>query len=85
MSNAPFYLDKARSGFGYGHHQVLDSILKDGLTDAQYHCHMGVCGDETAKKFDITREQQDDFAISSYKKAAEAVKVYYILIIDGCI
>lgn len=74
MSNAPYLLEKARAGFGYGHQQVIDSVLKDGLWDAHYQIHMGDCAEETAIKYDIGREEQDAFAIQSYKRAAEAVQ-----------
>lgn len=73
MSNAPYYLDKARAGFGYGHQTVTDSILKDGLWDPKYQIHMGECAEDTAAKFKISRKEQDDHAVSSYKRAAEAV------------
>lgn len=72
MSNIPFYLEKARFGYGYGHGQLIDGLAKDGLTDAYDHCAMGVCGDKTAAKYGISREQQDEYAISSYKRAAAA-------------
>lgn len=72
MSNAPYLLEKARSGFGYGHQQVVDHVLKDGLWDAHYQIHMGDCAEETAAKYGIGREAQDAFAIESYKRAAAA-------------
>ncbi len=72
MTNAPFYLPKARYGYGYGHGELLDALVKDGLSDVYNHCAMGVCGDQTAEKFGITRQQQDDFAIASYKRSAQA-------------
>ncbi|KAI9291539.1 thiolase [Neoconidiobolus thromboides FSU 785] len=71
MSNSPFYSPR---NVGYGHQQLLDSIVKDGLTDAYDHIHMGVCSEETAVNYNITREQQDQYAIKSYEKAAEAWK-----------
>lgn len=74
MSNAPFYLDKARAGYGYGHQQVVDGILKDGLWDAKYQLHMGDCAEETAATHGITREAQDAFAIACYKRAAAAAE-----------
>ena len=76
MSNAPYYMDKARfSGYRYGHGQLLDAILKDGLTDVYNNIHMGSCAENTAEKMGITREQQDQHAIESYKRAAIAYKV----------
>jgi len=74
MSNAPYLLNKAREGYVYGNQQVLDSILKDGLWDAHYQCHMGDCAEETAAKYSISREEQDSHAIQSYTRASEAVK-----------
>jgi len=72
MSNIPFYMPKARWGMKYGHGQVIDGLQKDGLTDAYNHQAMGNCADATAVKYDISREQQDEFAIQSYKRSAAA-------------
>lgn len=72
MSQIPFYLPKARNGYGYGHGEVLDGLLKDGLTDVYDQIGMGVCGDRTALKYNITREEQDQFAIQSYERSAAA-------------
>jgi len=77
MSNVPYYLEKGRNGLGLGHGTVTDGIIKDGLWDVYYNIHMGNCAEDTAAKFNITREQQDAFAIESYKKAAAAVKVCF--------
>lgn len=70
MSNAPYYLSRGETP--YGGLNLLDSLVYDGLTDAYKKFHMGVCGENTAKKFGITRQQQDEFAISSYKKTSQA-------------
>ena len=72
MSSNPYYVPKARYGHKYGHGQIVDGLLKDGLTDAYQQVAMGVCADATAKKYEITREQQDEFAILSYKRSAES-------------
>lgn len=72
MSNIPFYLLKARFGYKYGNGELVDGLQHDGLTDAYDHCAMGVCADNTAKEMSITREDQDNYAISSYKRAEEA-------------
>lgn len=72
MSSIPYYVPKARYGHKYGHGQIVDGLLKDGLTDAYQQVAMGVCADATAKKYEITREQQDEFAILSYKRSAES-------------
>ncbi len=72
MSNIPFYLPQMRWGNKYGSGEVVDGLQKDGLTDAYDHQAMGTCADATAKKFDISREEQDRFSIQSYKRAAAA-------------
>jgi acetyl-CoA C-acetyltransferase len=74
MSQIPYYLPKARYGQGYGHGEVLDGLVKDGLTDVYDQVGMGVCGDNTAAKYQIPREQQDAFAIQSYKRSAIATE-----------
>lgn len=72
MSMVPFYSPNARSGNKYGNTTLLDGIVNDGLQDAYSKEMMGTCGDATATKYNITREQQDEFAINSYKKSAAA-------------
>ncbi|MFM9840692.1 MAG: acetyl-CoA C-acyltransferase [Cyclobacteriaceae bacterium] len=72
MSNIPYYLMKARYGFKYGNGEVLDGLTYDGLTDVYNHCAMGVCADNTAKEMSISRQEQDAYAINSYKRAAAA-------------
>lgn len=74
MSQIPYYLPKARYGQGYGHGEILDGLVKDGLTDVYDQVGMGVCGDNTAAKYQITREEQDTFAIQSYKRSASATE-----------
>lgn len=74
MSQIPYYLPKARYGYSYGHGQVVDGLLHDGLTDVYSQQAMGLCADHTAEKFNISREQQDAYAISSYQRAAAAVE-----------
>lgn len=74
MSNIPYYLPKARWGHKYGHGQVLDGLARDGLTDAYDNMAMGVCADNTASKYGISREEQDAYAIRSYQLAAEATE-----------
>ncbi|XP_075226404.1 acetyl-CoA acetyltransferase 1 isoform X3 [Lycorma delicatula] len=70
MSNVPFYMKRGETS--YGGVNLLDGIVFDGLTDVYNKIHMGNCAENTAKKLSITREQQDEFAISSYKKSAAA-------------
>ncbi|QTV05868.1 thiolase family protein [Faecalibacter bovis] len=72
MSLVPFYSPNARSGNKYGNTVLLDGIVADGLQDAYSKEMMGTCGDATAAKYNVTREQQDEFAINSYKKSAAA-------------
>lgn len=72
MSNIPYYLMKARYGYRYGHGELLDGLQHDGLTDAYNHCAMGVCADNTAAEMKISRQDQDNYAIDSYKRAAAA-------------
>lgn len=72
MSNVPYYLSKARFGYKYGNSEILDGLQYDGLTDVYNHCAMGVCADNTAKEMNISREDQDKYAINSYKRSAEA-------------
>jgi acetyl-CoA C-acetyltransferase len=72
MSQVPHYLPNARFGIGYGTAQMVDGLAKDGLVDVYNQTAMGVSGDKTAEKYNISREQQDNFAKQSYRKAAEA-------------
>lgn len=72
MSNVPFYAPKMRWGNKYGHAKMVDGLAKDGLEDAYDHTAMGISGDKTAEKYEISREEQDNYAIRSYKLAAEA-------------
>jgi acetyl-CoA C-acetyltransferase len=73
MSSIPFYVPKARYGHGYGHGQMLDGLLHDGLWEPYHKFPMGNCADNTASEMNISREAQDEFAINSYKKVAESV------------
>jgi acetyl-CoA C-acetyltransferase len=70
MSNIPFYLLKARTGYKYGNGELVDGLQFDGLTDVYNHCAMGVCADNTAKEMNISRQDQDNYAINSYKRSA---------------
>lgn len=74
MSNAPYIMPKARSGYRMGNQQVLDVILQDGLLDPYSEAHMGIFGDLCASEFNFSREEQDAFAKSSYEKALNAQK-----------
>jgi acetyl-CoA C-acetyltransferase len=74
MSNIPYYIPKARYGYKYGHGEIIDGLLKDGLTDVYDQIAMGVCADKTATKYQISREEQDAYAIRSYQRAAHATQ-----------
>ncbi|HNE48836.1 MAG TPA: beta-ketoacyl synthase N-terminal-like domain-containing protein, partial [Saprospiraceae bacterium] len=72
MTNIPYYVPKARFGYKYGNAEFIDGLHNDGLMDAYDRGAMGVYADATAAKYDITREQQDAFAIESYTRVAKA-------------
>jgi acetyl-CoA C-acetyltransferase len=74
MSQIPYYLPNARWGLKYGNGELVDGLAKDGLTDVYNQKAMGVCADATATKYAISREEQDAFAIDSYKRAAAATE-----------
>jgi len=72
MSGAPYLLPNARYGSRLGHSTLLDSVIKDGLWDPYNNIHMGNCAEKTAKELGITRADQDEYALGSYRKAAAA-------------
>ena len=72
MSQTPYYVEKARYGYRYGHGQLVDGIVKDGLTDVYHQTAMGVSAELCAKEHGISREEQDAFAIESYTRSAAA-------------
>ena len=72
MSNIPYYLAKARTGYKFGNGELLDGLTYDGLTDIYNQVAMGVCADNTAKEMNISRQDQDNYAINSYKRSAAA-------------
>ncbi len=72
MSNAPYVLDKARSGYRMGNGTLVDSMITDGLWDPYGNCHMGNCGDATSAELNISRESLDAFAAESYRRATAA-------------
>lgn len=74
MSNVPYYLPKQRFGSKYGHVEAQDGIVKDGLWDVYNDYLMGNAGDLCARECNISREQQDEFAINSYKRAIKATE-----------
>jgi acetyl-CoA C-acetyltransferase len=74
MSNIPYYIPKARFGYKFGDGTMVDGLTRDGLKDAYDHNAMGVCADATATKYAISREEQDRFAIRSYKLSAQSTE-----------
>jgi acetyl-CoA C-acetyltransferase len=77
MSNAPYLVPGARGGLRMGHKQLIDSMIHDGLWDVYNDKHMGSCADMCARKYSISREGQDAFAIASYQRANEATQKGY--------
>lgn len=77
MSNTPYLLDKARSGYGFGHATLVDSMIKDGLWDVYNDYHMGSAAELCAKECNIPRGDQDAYAIESYTRAIAAQDAGY--------
>jgi len=73
MSNAPYYMTKARFGYRYGNAEIFDAIVRDGLQDPYNMKMMGNAGELCAREYKITREDQDAFAVESYKRAEKAM------------
>jgi acetyl-CoA C-acetyltransferase len=74
MSQVPYYLRKARTGYRMGNDELVDGMLFDGLFDSFNQCPMGVAGERCAREYGLTREAQDEFARQSYAKAIEAAR-----------
>ncbi len=74
MTNAPYLLPQARKGYRLGNGKVVDSMVHDGLWDIYNDYHMGITGENVAEKYGITREEQDEFAVHSHRKAIAAWK-----------
>jgi acetyl-CoA C-acetyltransferase len=74
MTNAPYLLPQARRGYRLGDAKIVDSMVHDGLWDIFNDYHMGVTGENVAEKYGITREEQDEFALNSHRKAVAAMK-----------
>jgi len=74
MSAAPYLLTKARTGYRMGHDQIIDSMISDGLSCPITFTHMGITAENVAAKYEISRAEQDEFAIESQAKAAAAIK-----------
>ncbi len=74
MTNAPYLLPQARKGYRLGDAQIIDSMVRDGLWDVYNNYHMGLTGENVAEKYGITRDEQDEFAVNSHRKAIAAIK-----------
>src|ERR1700747_3651480 len=74
MTNAPYLLPQARKGYRLGNSTIVDSMVHDGLWDIYNDYHMGITGENVAEKYGITREEQDEFAVNSHRKAVSSVK-----------
>ncbi len=74
MTNAPYLLPQARKGYRLGNAQVVDAMVHDGLWEIYNDYHMGNTGENVAEKYKITREEQDEYAVNSHRKAAQAWK-----------
>jgi acetyl-CoA C-acetyltransferase len=77
MSNAPYLVPKAREGYRLGHGVLLDSMIHDGLWDAYNDYHMGCTGEVVASRFQVSRAEQDEYALNSHRKAAAAIQAGY--------
>jgi acetyl-CoA C-acetyltransferase len=77
MSAAPYIIPRARTGYRMGNGEIVDLIIRDGLWDVYNNVHMGSCGDRCAERCKFTRQQQDDYAVASYKRAIEADQKCY--------
>src|SRR5205809_6192482 len=74
MSNAPYLVPKAREGYRLGNGTMLDSAIQDGLWCAFDDQHMGCTGELVAERFQVSRQEQDEFALNSHRKASDAIK-----------
>ena len=74
MTNAPYLLPQARKGYRLGNAQIIDSMVHDGLWDIYNNYHMGITGENVAEKYGIPREEQDEFALNSHRKAIAATR-----------
>ncbi|MBI3670710.1 MAG: acetyl-CoA C-acetyltransferase [Acidobacteria bacterium] len=77
MSNCPYLLPQARTGYRLGHGEIVDSMIRDGLWDVYEDFHMGMTGELVAEKYKISRQEQDQFAFESHHKAVRARKECY--------
>ena len=78
MSNTPYLLKGARTGFRLGNQEILDSMITDGLWDVYENFHMGMTAELVAEKYGISRQEQDQFALDSHRKAVRATKSCFV-------
>lgn len=74
MTRVPYYLNRASQQPPFGHQKLQDGLIADGLWDVYNQIHMGNCAENTAKKYEVSRQDQDDYAIETYKRAQQAYK-----------
>ncbi|KAF1911158.1 Thiolase, N-terminal domain-containing protein [Ampelomyces quisqualis] len=74
MTRVPYYLSRASQQPPFGHQKLQDGLISDGLWDVYNQIHMGNCAENTAKKYEVSRQDQDDYAIETYKRAQKAYK-----------
>ncbi len=74
MTNAPYLLPQARKGYRLGNAQILDSMIQDGLWDVYNDYHMGNTGENVSEKYKISRDEQDEYAVNSHRRAVSAIK-----------
>jgi len=74
MTRVPYYLNRASQQPAFGHQKLEDGLISDGLWDVYNQIHMGNCAENTAKKYQVSRQDQDDYAIETYKRAQQAYK-----------
>lgn len=74
MTRVPYYLSRASQQPAFGHQKLEDGLIADGLWDVYNQIHMGNCAENTAKKYEVSRQEQDDYAIETYKRAQQAYK-----------
>jgi acetyl-CoA C-acetyltransferase len=74
MSNAPYLLPKAREGYRLGHGSIVDTVINDGLWCAFDDQHMGCTGEVVSERFNVSRQEQDEYSLNSHRKAGAAIK-----------
>jgi acetyl-CoA C-acetyltransferase len=77
MSNAPYLIPKAREGYRLGNGELIDALIHDGLWCAFNNYHMGCTGEVVSERFNVSRAEQDEYALNSHRKAAAAIKAGY--------